>query len=182
MLILWLLSCQKPAEPEAGGEILLGAGLHVSVPVDVDASEETLQPLSERDQILGVLRTAQDAATACYTEGLAEDPRLYGELVSEVVIGADGGVMETGVAFSTLTQVAMVDCVQQVVAGLSFPQLRRDEIVVRYPFVFTSDRTPREVVRALQIRNGLLDPGSEFVSEEPDAVPARGENGWWEAW
>ena len=99
-----------------------------------------------------------------------------------MVIGADGSVSETTVAFSTLSHVAMVDCVQQVVASLTFPPPRRDGTMVRYPFVFTSGRTPNEVVRALQIRNGLLNPGSEFVSEEPDAVPARGENGWWEAW
>ena len=182
MLMVWLLSCQKPAEPDAASEVLQGAGLHVSVPLDADAPEEFVQPLSERDQILTVLRTAQAAATTCYTGALIENPALHGELVSEVVINADGSVRETAVAFSTLNHVGMVDCVQQVVATLTFPELRRGEVVVRYPFVFTSGRTPSEVVRALQIRNGLLNPGNEFVSEEPDAVPARGENGWWEAW
>ena len=64
-----------------------------------------------------------------------------------------------------------------------FPKPSKAEgLTISYPFLFTSDATPAEVVRALRIHNGLLDPEMETINSEPDAGPVLGIDGWWMGW
>lgn len=137
---------------------------------------------TERDLILEVLKTAQPAAQACYAEGVARVPRLYGDLVARIDIQADGSVGQARVSRSTLRDDTVADCVVAALQELSFPEPSKDPLVVSYPFVFVSDLTPPEVVRALYIRYGFVDPADEKGDEDKRKAQASGEDGWYENW
>ena len=98
-------------------------------------------------------------------------------------IAPDGTVPEVATTHSTLRNPTLESCVHAVLKDLAFPvPSKKEGLTVSYPFLFTSDLTPANIVRGLKIKNGLLDPAAEFMSEEPDADPVDGEEGWWSAW
>jgi len=179
--LLLLLACPKTAEPEPGTASPSLPATHVQA----TAPEETVSgaPLAERDSILAVLHSTADPALSCYTTALAGQSDLFGEMRVRLQIAADGSVQEVSTTHSTLRSGSLEACVLEVVKELSFPAPSGDKgLVVSYPFLFTSDVTPANVVRALRIRNGLLDPSTEILSDEPDADPVAGEEGWWTSW
>jgi hypothetical protein len=85
--------------------------------------------------------------------------------------------------FSTIGDEAMRDCVLAKAADLVFPTIQRQSVKASYPYLFTSDRTPPEVVRALKVRHGLIPPDPTANPEhDPDAERQQGQNGWYETW
>jgi hypothetical protein len=109
---------------------------------------------AERDGILRVLNAA--AVAPCYSEALGRDPRAAGDLVVTFTIAADGAVSDVHTDFATLADDAARTCVEDVVRALRFAAPSRPDLRVTYPFLFTSDTTPPEVVRALKLRYGLV--------------------------
>jgi hypothetical protein len=137
---------------------------------------------SERDLILRVLQTSQPAAQACYAKAIHRDPSLYGDLVARVDIGGDGTVSSAAIARTTLHDQEIGDCVVAALRVLQFPAPARDTLVVSYPYVFVSDLTPPEVVRALYIKYGFIDPDQEVTDDDKRKSMASGEEGWYESW
>jgi len=108
---------------------------------------------------------------------------LYGEMVVGLELKAEGSVTEGKVLFATITDEDMQACVLDKAKALEFPALSRDGIKASYPYLFTTDRTPPEVVRALKVRHGLIPPDPVGDGDlTPEAEPARGEDGWYETW
>jgi len=138
---------------------------------------------AEKDQILSVFRQSETVMATCFSTALQTDPFLYGELVVGVKLSKDGGVSASEILFSTIADDSMRNCVLERSATLSFPSLSRDGIKASYPYLFVTDRTPPEVVRALKVRHGLIPAGPNGDGDlTPDAEPARGEDGWYETW
>ena len=103
-----------------------------------------------------------------------------GELMTMVKFGAESIFKATG---GTITDEDMQACVLDKAKALEFPALSRDGIKASYPYLFTTDRTPPEVVRALKVRHGLIPPDPVGDGDlTPEAEPARGEDGWYETW
>ena len=138
---------------------------------------------AEKDQVLGVFRQSEAVMATCFSTALQADPFLYGEVVVGVEIGSDGRVSAAEILFSTIADEGMRSCVQERATTLAFPGLSRDGIKASYPYLFVTDRTPPEVVRALKVRHGLIPAGPNGDGDlTPDAEPARGEEGWYETW
>jgi len=132
---------------------------------------------------LAVLQQTNAPALDCYVAALATHPNVYGELRVKIHVGQDGAVQTAGTIVGTVNHAGLEACVLETVRGLTFPQPRQEDGVrVSYPFLFTSDTTPPEVVRALRIRHGLLNPALEKISEDPEAEPVQGQEGWWMNW
>ncbi len=177
MLFLLLLGCPKSSVPETAPALPV---THVQA---VLGGEGATKVRSERDAILEVLQQTNAAALDCYVSALAAHPNIYGEHRVRIHVGSDGSVLSAQTIIGTLNHAGLEACVLELVEGLSFPKpTQADGLWVSYPFLFTSDATPPEVVRALRIRHGLLNPALETISEEPDASPVQGEDGWWMTW
>ena len=182
VFLLLLFACPKTGETET--EPVAAPALPAThVQAKAPSRAPITAPGEERDRVLEVLQTTTGPALACYSKALATQADLFGELRVRLIIAPDGSVPEVATTHSTLRNSEMESCVHGVVKGLAFPALSKAEgLIVSYPFLFTSDLTPANVVRGLKIRNGLLDPGGETMSEEPDADPVNGEDGWWTSW
>ena len=164
--LLWLLAlaaCAPKLPPEeVAPPPAPAAGL-----VEVSGMAAKADP---REALRQVLATA--AVTPCYEGALQRDARRYGEVVVRLSVLADGRVDEASVHLSTLSDDTAEACVVDAVRALSFPGVTATRLTALYPFVFTSDATPREVARALKVRYGLLpaDPGGDPTNPK-DATP-----------
>ncbi len=178
MLFLLLFACPKSSVPETVPALPV-----TYVQASIGVGEGVSETLSERDAILAVLQQTNAPALDCYLSVLASHPKVYGELRVRIHVGADGGVQVAETIIGTINNAPLEACVLELVRALSFPEPTQAEGVwVSYPFLFTSDATPPQVVRALRIRHGLLDPKLETISEDPDAAPVQGQDGWWMNW
>ena len=137
---------------------------------------------SERDEILAVLQSSQPAAQACYAEGVGRNPSLYGDLVARVTIVGSGVVSDATITRTTLRDDRVTACVTTALLTLGFPAPSKDPLVVSYPYVFVSDQTPSEVVRALYIKYGFIDPADETSDDDERKSQTSGEDGWYEHW
>jgi len=183
--LLLLLACPKTAETveEDVSPSLPATHVQATVPVGTVPDGKAQESGLERDRILAVLQSTAGPALDCYTAALAGQPDLFGEMRVRIQISKEGTVEEVRSTYSTVHSSDLDSCVVEVVKELTFPAPSAERaLAVSYPFLFTSDLTPANVVRALRIRNGLLDPTQEAVSDEPNAEQVAGEEGWWTAW
>jgi hypothetical protein len=182
LFLLLIFACPKTIETEAEPvESRALPATHVQAKAPERAP--VTSAVEERDRVLVVLQTAGEPALACYTEALSSQADLFGELRVRLKIAPDGTVPEVATIHSTLRNPSLETCVHGAVKDLAFPvPSKKEGLTVSYPFLFTSDLTPTNIVRGLKIKNGLLDPATEVMSEEPDADPVDGEEGWWSAW
>ena len=154
--------------------------IHVSTG---ESGSREVAPMSMQGRIRAVFLESQSGLVDCYLPALERDPMRYGEIVVGVTIDPSGKVTETGVAFSTISDTVMMDCVLETTKTFEFPSHDREQIRASYPFLFTSDATPREVVRALKVRHGLIPPDPIVRDEEgKEPEPAHGQDGWYETW
>lgn len=131
----------------------------VSVQVDPEAVARAgadRGPASEEERVLQVLDGARERAVSCYTKALQADPYLYGEVLVRLVLDADGGVVEASSRMDTVGDIELVRCVERLVQGQHYPAPGGEGLELRYPFLFSSDLTPPEVVRAMKAAHGLL--------------------------
>jgi len=186
LFTLALLGCaqkQPPPPPVStsprGSHVVLQTGLAASPP------PATRGATAERTAMLKVLKQAESACRVCYERAVARDPYSYGDIKVVITLAADGSVEESTYRYSTLGDTEMEDCIMERVALLEFPRPSKPGLTLAYPFIFTSDLTPREVTRALLVQHGLaVAVGDEPLSfeEDDEPVPAQGEDGWWETW
>lgn len=178
--LLLLLACTASPDPAlvASGD----AGLiHVATAPKGEAP--TMGAMSDKDRVFSVFRAGQQALADCYLPALERDPMLYGELVVGLTLNAAGEVSDPEFVFTTISDEPMRACVLEQVTQLTFPPLKRESVKASYPYLFTSDRTPPEVVRALKVRHGLIPPNPVGNPDiDPDAIPQHGQNGWYETW
>ncbi len=184
LLSVVLLACAGRQKSQVDANQGSSAGL-VNVKTGLPAPDnEAAQDAnrSERDQILQVLKSSQPDAQSCFAEGVSRNPALYGDLVARVDIQADGTVGAAAIVRTTLRDEVVADCVVAALATLTFPAPSKDPLVVSYPYVFVTDLTPSEVVRALYIKYGFIDPDEEVLDEDKRRQMASGEDGWYEHW
>jgi hypothetical protein len=129
------------------------------------------RPLGEKERRQAVLDAATPLVLPCYQAAVARDPLAYGELLIRYSLDEDGGVRDLFTSLDTVGDPEMVTCVEGAVRALRFPVPSRPGALESYPFLFTTDRTPAEVVRAMKARHGLL-PKEERGEWEP-GDPAR---------
>ena len=173
--VLWLWGCVTT--PEGSAHVQDGV-IHLSIG---ETPAEAPAPMSMQESIRLAFRDSQVALVECYRPALERDPMRYGEVVVGVSINSAGEVTDSQLVFSTISDAEMVECVLSRTKGFSFPTHSREVIRASYPFLFTSDATPPEVVRALKVRHGLIPP-DPAISEDIDSEPARGQEGWYETW
>jgi hypothetical protein len=165
LLSLTALGCPEQVPPESAVPSRSGpppsVGV-VSVQVDPEAVARALAERGPSDRevaVLSVLDAARERATSCYTQALQRDPYLYGEVVMGLELGAGGGILEAVSVMDTVGDRDLVNCVERLVQAQRFPAPGAEGLVLRYPFLFTSDLTPPEVVRAMKAHHGLIDEG-----------------------
>jgi len=110
---------------------------------------------SYAELIRAAVRAEGRTLRRCYRDMLKKDPSHYGTMTVRFVVQADGSARDAVVDFSTLPSPALEACVLEVFNRVTFPPAPQPEFTVRYPFVFTSDRTPEEVRDALVARYHL---------------------------
>ena len=79
---------------------------------------------------------------ACYEEGLRRNPTLAGSISTRFAIhplpfDEHGEVRNAENVASSITDEAVVKCVTQVFARMSFPEPDGDAVTIIYPLVFT---------------------------------------------
>jgi len=182
-----LCGCLEQVPPESAVPAITGtppsAGL-VSVTMDPEALAKALAERGPSDIEMGVLRvldTASDRAASCYTKALERDPYLYGEVLLRLDLDAEGRVSQAASSMDTLGDQDLVGCVERLVQALHFPAPGGEGMSLRYPFLFTSDLTPPEVVRAMKANHGLLEdeaPGLDLETLD-GADPSTGMYDTW---
>lgn len=177
MLLLWwlmlLVACTPkaapPAEPWASEPL-----------ADWIQAEKLPAPLARpagyadySEHLRVSVRAHAPAMQRCYRQALKQDRSLHGEVVMRLVLQADGMVQTADVDFGTLQGPELEVCLLKLFRALNVAKPPRDGYVVRYPLVFTSARTPPEVVDALRRRYQLAAPseGSEEKRSKPPADP-----------
>ena len=73
----------------------------------------------------------------CYEKELAKDPKLFGKIVINFIIGGTGKVKKSGVKRTTMQNKTVERCVARQIKKIRFPKPKGGGIViVNYPFVF----------------------------------------------
>ena len=88
------------------------------------------------DEIQRVIKARSGVFRACYQRQLDRDPKLAGKLVVSFKIGADGAVLRSSIASSTLGAKDVESCVLSNFNRLKFPASGADASVT-YPFTFS---------------------------------------------
>lgn len=129
---------------------------------------------------LRVLDEARPRAAMCYQAALARDVNVYGEVLVRIVVGPGGQVTEAASSLDTVGDLELVTCIEDMVRSLGFPAPGGEGLTLRYPFLFSSDLTPPEVVRAMMGQHGLLpqEPVDPDIGA-PDRVPPSGTVETW---
>lgn len=90
------------------------------------------------DIIRRIVRAHISEVRSCYEQGLADQPKLKGEVVIGFEISADGKIGTSKVAESTLEEKSVGECMATVAASWKFPKPRDGKPVrVAYPFVLS---------------------------------------------
>jgi hypothetical protein len=188
LLALSLMGCPEQVPPESPVPARTGeppsVGV-VSVQVDPEAVARALAqkgPSDVETAVLAVLDAASERATSCYTQALQSDPYLYGEVVVGLMIDGDGGIARAESVMDTVGDRDLVSCVERTVQAQRFPSPGGEGLELRYPFLFTSDLTPPEVVRAMKAHHGLIEegkPGTLELETLDGADPAGGTIDTW---
>jgi hypothetical protein len=84
-----------------------------------------------------VIKSHRDQIRYCYELELARNASLAGKLAVKFTIGAEGEVVSSQVADTTLSSADLNRCVTGRVQSWVFPKPKGGVVNVRYPFVFT---------------------------------------------
>ncbi len=114
-------------------------------PVRVSTVEPLTKGLCDRDDIAAVVRSAGQDLHACYEMRLEELPELGGRITVQFLIGQRGRVDRCGIAEADLIDIALQECVSNVVLELEFLEPRERGLCwVRWPFVFSVEEASEE--------------------------------------
>ena len=170
----------EPPVPKASSK----AGVTL-VQVAVDPGAAHVPPPRVDDDaeaaIIAVLDQAQPRAVSCYQAALKRDPYVYGEVLVRLELGDDGALKAAEAVMDTVGDNELVSCVERLVASLRYPRPRSALEAIRYPFLFTSDLTPPEVVRAMKAADGLIEEEEQGTVDvdAPDGGPPVGTVETW---
>lgn len=182
-LLAGCLEKTPPAAPVPTGGPVPTAGV-VTIQLDPEAMAQAMAEKGPSSVELGVLRVldgASERAASCYAKALQQDPYLYGEVLIRLTIDAEGGVVEAASRMDTVGDLELVSCVERLVQAQRYPAPGGEGLSLRYPFLFSTDLTPPEVVRAMKANRGLLEeelPGLDLETLD-GADPA---TGFWDTW
>ncbi len=172
---------ETPVSTSSGTPPAVGV---VEVQVDPEAVARAMAERGPSDIELAVLKVLDASiarATSCYTKALQADPYLYGEVIVRLVLDADGGIVEAASSMDTVGDAELVSCVERLVQAQRFPAPGGQGFTLRYPYLFTSDLTPPEVVRAMKVHHGLIEdelPGLDLETLD-GADPSTGTIDTW---
>jgi hypothetical protein len=156
-----LVGCPDKTPPQAvipAGHAPSAGVISVQLNPELAASAAAPRGPSPSEQaVLAVLDAARERAVSCYAAALERDPRLYGEVVIKLELDVDGGIVQAGAILDTLGDRDMVGCVERLVQAQRFPAPGVEGYTLRYPFLFSTDHTPLEVVRAMKAQHGLIE-------------------------
>lgn len=103
---------------------------------DVEVSDEDDTGGISKKVIRRIVRAHINEVRYCYNEGLTRDPELAGRIVVGFTIGADGNVVESKTAETTLEDSSVDTCIANAVGRWKFPKTKTGtSVVVNYPFV-----------------------------------------------
>lgn len=128
-------------------------------------------PHEYRTQVHEVVAPVNKKVQRCYTKELRERPRLHGEMVVSMAVAADGAVQKVWVSYSSVPSLDLEACVLPLFEGLKLPPPETAGQEVRYPYVFTSKRTPPEITQALRRLHHLEDP-EDWADNAPQGQEA----------
>jgi TonB family protein len=129
---------------------------------------------------LQVLDGARPRAASCYQAALARDVAIHGEVLVRVVIDPGGRVRSVEAVMDTVGDRELVSCVERLVEALRFPAPGQEGLNLRYPFLFSTDLTPPEVVRAMLAAHGLIEEEAQRVDvEDPERESSSGTVETW---
>ncbi len=183
LALLLLVGC-PPAqvEPEAAVPSSAPAAGVIQIQVDPEVKAQVAPkgPSPAEQRVLGALDEGRARAASCYQAAVARDPYLYGEVVLRLALDAQGRVLQAESVMDTVGDRELVSCVERLAQALAYPAPGGEGLTLRYPFLFTSDLTPPEVIRAMQLHHGLLDEERPSVEAgAPEHVPEPGTVETW---
>lgn len=117
----------------------------------------------------------------CYQAALARNPFAYGEILLRYSLNEDGSPARVETRLDTVGDPELVACVEGVVRDLRFAAPSRSGASDHYPFIFSTDRTPPEIVRAMKARHGFQthDENPEQDPGDPERVAPPGTVETW---
>lgn len=105
--------------------------------IPADAVREGPAPAAARMQLAEHVGDATDALRRCYTDALANVPRLGGRVLLRIVVGGPGAAPQLGVADNSTQYDAFGCCVAQVVSEASAPLTAAGSpVLIDYPLSF----------------------------------------------
>lgn len=164
VFLLWtgvaaLPGCPRQTQPAPVASAVGGTLIQAQVPVGPGAATgQVSQVPTEWDGMVAAVDREKPQALACYQAALARNPQAYGEILVRVVVDGEGRARDAAMVLDTVGDDILVSCIEGLVRAVQFPIPSGPGVTGRYPFVFTSDLTPPEVVRTLQSRVGALPP------------------------
>ncbi len=120
----------------AQGTALAGGTIGTGDVAMVD-EETVIEGGLDRDVIAEVIKRNLGQIRYCYERQLSSNPDLYGKLLVQFTIGADGTVMGPSIGQTTMKSAMVEGCVLRRVAGWKFPLPKGGtQVRVSYPFLF----------------------------------------------
>jgi TonB family protein len=92
----------------------------------------------KRENIDHTIKSHMTRFRSCYQRQLQRRPGLKGTVVMEITIRTDGTLRSASVAETSLHDPAVETCLSDELMRLEFAPPRRGEVVVRYPFTFST--------------------------------------------
>jgi hypothetical protein len=90
----------------------------------------------DREIVRRVVRSHMNEVRYCYEKELLSHPELFGRVMAQFTIGANGAVVTSGVQSSTMSSPPVEGCIAQAVRRWEFPKPQGGGIViVSYPFM-----------------------------------------------
>jgi outer membrane biosynthesis protein TonB len=119
-----------------GGTALAGGSVGMG-DVGVVDEETVIEGGLDRDVIAEVIKRNLGQIRYCYERQLSSDAKLYGKVMVNFSIGADGLVSAAQVGNTTMRNAMVEGCIVRRVAGFKFPLPKGGTTVkVSYPFLF----------------------------------------------
>ena len=169
-----------PAAAPAPAPVPVAGIVRVQVDPAQRAQAQPKGPSAAELAVLAALDEARPRATSCYQAALVRDPYVYGEVLVRIALDPAGRVEDASAVLDTVGDRELVACVERLTQALRYPAPAGSGLQLRYPFLFSSDLTPPEVVRAMMAQHGLLQEDAlEADMEAPERAPAPGTLETW---
>jgi len=120
------------------GAIDLGMRSERKVFARIAEGETTVKGFLDPALIQAVVRDNLASIRYCYEKELNRDPKLAGKIIVQFIIDLSGTVTEAKVENSMMKDPIVEDCITRRIKRWRFPKPQGGDVVVSYPFVFSS--------------------------------------------